>query len=59
MEYMDITLKDESLTTLLRSNLSSHLGENMTRATLDKITAEIIESIHFLMNNRNQKSKYF
>lgn len=51
-EESRVTLDSESLTTLLRSNLSCHLGEVLTKDVLDEITWQIIESIAFVLNKK-------
>lgn len=40
---------NESLTTLLRSNLSCFMGKNITQELLNELTLQIIESIDFFL----------
>jgi hypothetical protein len=48
-DQIKIMLDNDSLSTLLRSNLSCHLGKIMTKESLDAITAQIVESIGFFL----------
>lgn len=52
-DEIKIMLDNESLTTLLRSNLSCHLGKTMTQETLGEITSQIIESIDYFLNQKD------
>jgi len=49
-------IDNDSLATLLRSNISCHLGKSMTRESLDEITSQIVESINYFLNNSEDKS---
>lgn len=52
-EEIRIKLDNESLGTLLRSNLSCHMGKNITQELLTELAAQIIESIDYFINNKN------
>lgn len=45
-----IKLDDESLTTLIRSNLSCHMGKIITQELLADLTKQIVESIDYFIN---------
>lgn len=47
-----IMLDNESLATLLRSNISCHLGKTLTQENLSEITDQIIESINYFLNQK-------
>lgn len=49
-------LSNESLATLLRSNISCHMGKTMTRESLDEITSQIVDSINYFLNTSQDKS---
>ena len=48
-------LDNESLATLLRSNISCHMGKTMTRDSLDEITSQIVESINYFLKSEEDK----
>ena len=50
-EAVKISLNTESLTTLLRSNISCHMNKALTQELIDTLTKQIIESIDFFLNN--------
>lgn len=52
-DELKIMLDNDSLSTLLRSNLSCHLGKTITQELLNEITHQIIESIHFFLNQKS------
>ena len=52
MDKLQILLNNESLSTLLRSNLSCHMGKNINQDLLGEITQQIIESIDFFLNKK-------
>jgi len=52
-DEIKIMLDNESLSTLLRSNLSCYLSKPITSELLDDITRQIIESIEFFLNQKN------
>lgn len=52
-EEIRIKLDNESLTTLLRSNLSCYMGKNITQELLTELTKQIIESIDFYINKKD------
>lgn len=49
---MKIQLNTESLTTLLRSNLSCHMNKPLTQELMEELTKQIIESIDYFINKR-------
>lgn len=49
-----IMLNDESLATLLRSNLCCYIGKIMTQESLNEITAQIIESMNYFLNKKEE-----
>jgi len=49
-----IMLNDESLATLLRSNLCCHIGKIMTQESLNEITQQIIESMNYFLNKKEE-----
>jgi hypothetical protein len=53
-EELRIKLDNESLTTLLRSNLSCFMGKCITQELLNEITVQIIESIDFFINKEDE-----
>lgn len=53
-DQIKIMLDNDSLSTLLRSNLSCHMGKTMTKDSLDKITSQIVESIIFFLNKPDE-----
>jgi hypothetical protein len=50
MDSLKIRLDRDSLTTLLRSNLSCHLSKRINLELLDELTEQIVESIEFFLN---------
>lgn len=52
---LKISINDEALSTLLRSNLSSHLGQIISQELLNKMTIEIVESINYFLNKQNDE----
>jgi len=51
MEQVRPLIEDESLVSLLRTNIAGHLGKEMTKDALDELTVQIIESIDYKLNN--------
>lgn len=49
-DLVKIKLNTESLTTLLRSNLSCYMNKIMTQEVLEQLTSQIIESIDYFIN---------
>ncbi len=49
-EEIRIKLDNESLTTLLRSNLSCFMGKTVTQDLLNELIPQIIDSIDFFIN---------
>jgi len=49
-ELVKIKLNTESLTTLLRSNMSCHMNKTLTQELMEQLTAQIIESIDYFIN---------
>lgn len=49
-----ISLNTESLTTLLRSNISCHLNKTMTQELMNELVAQIIESIDYFINKTEE-----
>ena len=47
-----IMLNNESLTSLLRSNLCSYIGKTLTQESLNEVTEQIIESINYFLNKK-------
>lgn len=52
-EEIRIKLDNDSLTTLLRSNLSCYMGKSITQELLIELTKQIIESIEFFLNQKS------
>jgi hypothetical protein len=50
-DLVKIKLNTESLTTLLRSNISCHMNKTLNQELIDTLTKQIIESIDFFLNN--------
>ena len=50
-EAVKISLNTESLTTLLRSNISCHMNKILTQELMEQLTAQIVESIDFFLNS--------
>lgn len=53
MEQVRPLMDNESLSTLLRSNLSCYLGKNITLDSLNEITVQIVESIDYMLNKND------
>lgn len=51
-----IKLNTESLTKLLRSNISCHVNKNLTQELMEQLTAQIVESIDFFINKSDEIS---
>ena len=49
-----IKLNTESLTKLLRSNLSCHMNKILTQESMEQLTAQIIESIDYFINKSDE-----
>lgn len=49
-DLVKIKLNTESLTTLLRSNISCHMNKTLTQELMEQLTAQIIESIDYFIN---------
>lgn len=49
-----ITLDNDALISLLRSNLACHMGKNLTRDVREEIIVQIIEQIDYFLNESNQ-----
>jgi hypothetical protein len=55
-EALKISLNTESLTTLLRSNISCHMNKTLTQELLEQLTEQIIESIDYFINKTDDIS---
>lgn len=53
MEESRIKLDNDLLSTLLRSNLSCYLGKSMNQDVLNDMTVQIIESIDYFVNKKD------
>jgi hypothetical protein len=53
-EAVKISLNTESLTTLLRSNISCHMNKTLTQELMEQLTAQIIESIDYFINKSDE-----
>jgi len=51
-DEIKVMLNNESLTSLLRSNLCCHIGKTLTQESLNEITEQIIESINYFLNKK-------
>ncbi len=51
---LKIQLNTESLTTLLRSNISCHANKMINQELIDQLTAQIIESIDYFINKPDE-----
>jgi hypothetical protein len=49
-----IKFNTESLTTLLRSNISCHMNKTLTQELMEQLTAQIIESIDYFINKSDE-----
>jgi hypothetical protein len=49
-----IMINNESLTSLIRSNLCCHIGKTITQESINEITEQIIESINYFLNKKDQ-----
>lgn len=54
-DALKMMLNNESLETLLRSNLSCFMGKNITQELLKELTLQIIESIEYLIHHTDEK----
>jgi len=52
-EEIRIKLDNDSLTTLLRSNLSCFMGKSITQDLLNELIIQIIESIDYFINQKD------
>jgi hypothetical protein len=48
-----ISLNEENLSTLLKSNISCHFNKPLSHELIDEITKQIVESIDFFINKRD------
>ena len=53
-DLVKIKLNTESLTTLLRSNISCHMNKTLTQELMEQLTAQIIESIDYFINKSDE-----
>lgn len=53
-DELKVMLNNESLSTLLRSNLSCYLGNTINQELLGEITKQIIESIDYFLNKSEE-----
>lgn len=53
-DVVRIKLNTESLTTLLRSNISCHMNKTLTQELMEQLTAQIIESIDYFINKGDE-----
>lgn len=51
-----ININAESLTTLLRSNISCHMNKTLTQELMEQLTAQIVESIDYFINKSDDIS---
>ena len=49
-----ININAESLTTLLRSNISCHMNKTLTQELMEQLTAQIVESIDYFINKSDE-----
>lgn len=54
---LTITLNPESLTTLLKSNISCHLNKPLTQELIDTLTQQIVDSIDYFINKRDEEEE--
>ncbi len=54
-EQPQITLNNEALETLLRSNLSCYMGKSISQDLLGEITHQIMDSIDFFLNKKDEE----
>lgn len=54
VDHLKIMLNNESLETLLRSNLSCYMGKNINQDILGEITSQILDSIDFFLNKKDE-----
>lgn len=52
---MKIKINNDSLGTLLRSNISCHMGKVITQDVLIGLTQQIIDSIEYFLNKKEEK----
>jgi hypothetical protein len=50
-------IDDESLGTLLRSNLSCYMGKVITMDVLSDISKQIVESVDYFINKKDEKEE--
>jgi hypothetical protein len=53
-DHVKIKLNTESLTTLLRSNISCHMNKTLNQELMEELTAQIIESIDYFINKSDE-----
>ena len=51
-----VKLNTESLTTLLRSNISCHMNKTLTQELIDSLTQQIVDSIDYFINKSDENS---
>lgn len=52
-EELKVRLNSDSLATLLRTNLACHHGKVITQELSNEITVQIIESIDYFLNKKD------
>ncbi len=57
IDELKITLDYDSLATILRTNMSCNLGKVMTQEILTELTKQIIESIEYFLNKKDEVSQ--
>ena len=52
-EELRVKLNNDSLGTLLRSNISCHMGKIMNQEVMAELTQQIIDSIDYFLNKKD------
>jgi hypothetical protein len=54
-DKLSIKLNEESLASIIKSNLSCHHSKTLTQELIEEISKQIIETIDYFINNSNNK----
>jgi len=49
---LNISLNQEKLLSLVKSNISCHFNKNLSNDLIDALTQQIVESIDFFLNQK-------
>lgn len=52
-DCVKINVNTESLTSLLRSNISCHMNKPLTQELIDELTIQIVDSFQYFINKQD------